>query len=737
MSNEKLAEQLGKLKEACTKWEKELETYKKWALENDGVISIGETIEITRRLTDIIAIKARIAQIEQAKGLQKEEAPKNKLGITKEQVKDKLSNYFAAFDKFTVVVGGTTVEVETPYFMNDGTAGGNWDGNNVNAGKGSPKEVQKWLQDRIDKGKVASKDPAKLRQYLKDNKIGVDCSGFVSQALNHVADKEGDMEYGADDVFTPDGRGSGSFGPSGKEFKKIEPANVAIGDTLYFKNAPGKVNHIRIVGDVRTENGVVYYTIFESAGSTGPRKMEWKFEGGKLQEFNGKTWTVKTSDTFYRWKELDMEVPTGGGSGQGQQQDQQQTNTGTTETTVASTTLSASVGKGGKNKKADVLLVQELLNKKGASLTVDGDCGPKSISAIEKFQKEVVGMANPDGKIDPGGKTWDKLSSGNPQPKQEPVKEMPKTETPKAETAEEKTETSSKAEELPTDLYKLSGTVGKAGTNNKTDVMLVQSLLNRHGAAIGVDGDCGNKTIKAIENFQEQKKIVLSGLVEPDSSTFKALLAKPDKTVAGSEEINSGLGSSGKLGNTIIKKGEYIFSIPPNAKGSYPLMMLFSGLNQNASSLQGQVPDIYYLKSIVIFSGPAGKYSAAQALWQAELNAKGISASTISICGYSLGGQAAFREYGNATKAVGLIDPTTYYGDLSKIDAKAIFSANGASAAWDWSAKKPGDPKYLCMHARQDGIKTALSKGGTGEDTKLAHNVYPQYFLSKFKSKLI
>jgi len=63
MSNEKLTQQLGKLKEACAKWEKELETYKKWALENDGVISIGETIEITRRLTDIIAIKARIAQI--------------------------------------------------------------------------------------------------------------------------------------------------------------------------------------------------------------------------------------------------------------------------------------------------------------------------------------------------------------------------------------------------------------------------------------------------------------------------------------------------------------------------------------------------------------------------------------------------------------------------------------------------------------------------------------------------
>ncbi len=559
MSNEKLAEQLAKLKEACFKWEKELAIYSKWAIDNDGVLSAAEKTEIDRRKTEIAAIKARIAQIEKAKGIEpknflekiidgakeflenaadkiidffdgddenavapvltpipsplpnpvpvptpvpnvetkveKTEDPKNKLGITKEQVKEKLGAFFAAFDKFTVVVEGATVEVETPYFMNDGNAGGKWDGNNVNAGKGSPKEVQDWLQGQIDKGKITDKDPLKLRQYLKDNKIGVDCSGFVSQALNHVADKDGDMEYESDDAFKPDNTGSGTF--TGSKFTKVEPANVQIGDTLYFKNAPGKVNHIRIVGDVRTENGVVYYTIYESAGSTGPRKMEWKFEGGKLQEFSGGKWVVKSSDTFYRWKELEMEVPTGGGAGQGQQQDQQSGNTDSSGD-QASKTLTASVGQGGSNQKADVLLIQELLNKNGATLKVDGDCGAKSIAAIKAFQQSKLGAANSSGLIEPGSQSWKALNG---------------------ETAV------SPPVENPVPSKTLTASVGQGGSNQKADVMLIQELLNKNGATLKVDGDCGAKSIAAIKAFQQSKLGAAnsSGLIEPGSQSWKAL----------------------------------------------------------------------------------------------------------------------------------------------------------------------------------------------------------------------
>lgn len=577
MSNEKLAEQLDKLKVACAKWEKELDIYSKWAKENDGVISATEQKEIDRRKTEIAAIKARIAQVEKAKGIQPKEKgffgklvdgakdlvekvvdtvtdifdgndsenqapvtpveegtkpistetkptgldntkdgkpkevekPKNKLGITPEQVKDKLANFFAAFDKFTVVVAGTTVEVETPYFMNDGTASGPWDGNTVTAGKGSPKEVQTWLQGQIDKGKITSKDPAKLRQYLKDNKIGVDCSGFVSQALNHVADKEGDMEFEkGEDPFTPDATGSGSF--TGNKFTKIEPANVQVGDTLYFKNAPGKVNHIRIVGDVRKENGVVYYTIFESAGSTGPRKMEWKFADAKLQEFTGGKWVVKTSETFYRWKELEMEVPSGGGAGEGQQQDQQEGGNEGTNTTTS--TLSASVGQGGKNVVADVLLVKKLLNKviSAGLVETDVNVGPKTIAAIKKFQQEKAAMATPSGLIEPGSQSW-KVLNGETKP-QNGGGEQPQNNT--------------EVEPILAPNSAIKQSVGAGGKNDEADVLLVKKLLNKFGYKLTEDGKADAALTTAIKDFQTKYRGATSpdGKIDPGGNTWSSLI---------------------------------------------------------------------------------------------------------------------------------------------------------------------------------------------------------------------
>jgi peptidoglycan hydrolase-like protein with peptidoglycan-binding domain len=721
MSNDKLAEQLGKLKEACAKWEKELETYKKWALENDGVISMGEMVEITRRLSDIIAIKARIAQIEQAKGLQKEEAPKNKLGITKEQVKDKLSNYFAAFDKFTVVVGGKTVEVETPYFMNDGTAGGNWDGNNVNAGKGSPKEVQKWLQDRIDKGKVTTADPAKLRQYLKDNKIGVDCSGFVSQALNHVADKEGDMEYGADDVFTPDGRGSGSFGPSGKEFKKIEPANVAIGDTLYFKNAPGKVNHIRIVGDVRTENGVVYYTIFESAGSTGPRKMEWKFEGGKLQEYNGNTWAVKTSETFYRWKELDMEVPTGGGSGQGQQQDQQQNNTGTTETTVTSTTLSASVGKGGKNKKADVMLVQELLNKKGASLKVDGDCGNMTNTAIGAFQKKEFGWS--DGLVDPGGQTWNKLSGG-----------AISTPTDVKEVKEEETETNNNTESnnnTDAGTAKFTGNikkpVGKAQPNELNDVFTVQTLLKKQGYKVPVDGKYEATTETAIGEFQKSLGMVKPDFViSPKGNTITQLFLKNLPPLGLPADIKTASATIPSDPQQATIKQDVVIAAGSGHTISSPVLVVIGGMHGwTGSKMLKHTPSSVFAKAVVIAAGYTATWKDIEKAYQTHFKTtNALNMGTCGAVGFSAGGSTLYKWGFTKFKKCGLADPYITTDRAKGLGSNCILSCNFV----DWHSDR----------TTPEGImKAALEKGAFAEETKIPHGEYPAYFLSQFAGDLI
>jgi len=79
--------------------------------------------------------------------------------------------------------------------------------------------------------------------------------------------------------------------------------------------------------------------------------------------------------------------------------------------------ISASVGSGGANKKADVVTVQKLLNQYLAAqeeppLSASGTIDPDTILAIQAYQADVVGIANPDGRIDPGGKTWKALDSG-------------------------------------------------------------------------------------------------------------------------------------------------------------------------------------------------------------------------------------------------------------------------------------------------------------------------------------
>lgn len=75
-----------------------------------------------------------------------------------------------------------------------------------------------------------------------------------------------------------------------------------------------------------------------------------------------------------------------------------------------------SVGKKGINRSGDVKLVQALINtislpQFNASLVVDGLSGPNTVRAISSFQSAVVGMVRPDGRVDPGGRTFRTLTA--------------------------------------------------------------------------------------------------------------------------------------------------------------------------------------------------------------------------------------------------------------------------------------------------------------------------------------
>lgn len=76
--------------------------------------------------------------------------------------------------------------------------------------------------------------------------------------------------------------------------------------------------------------------------------------------------------------------------------------------------ITSSVGKGGTNNKTDVKKVQNALNVVYPSLALvtDGICGSKTIRRIERFQRRFLN--NPDGRIDPNGRTIKRLNIASP-----------------------------------------------------------------------------------------------------------------------------------------------------------------------------------------------------------------------------------------------------------------------------------------------------------------------------------
>ncbi|MEO8427088.1 MAG: peptidoglycan-binding domain-containing protein [Verrucomicrobiota bacterium] len=300
----------------------------------------------------------------------------------------------------------------------------------------------------------------------------------------------------------------------------------------------------------------------------------------------------------------------------------------------------------------------------------------------------------------------------------------------------------------------------KVGSKGKLVTML-QKFLNLKGKLpkpIPESGEFGPETKEAVRYFQKKANLTVEvdGTVGPETAGALAKLVGPTaasfaKAFGDSEEVaeakkaedkkeddkksasNAGrtttgaaAGKHGKHGNIEIESGGYLISIPPGPTGTFPLVVLFAGTTHIPPVFDG-TPASYFKKAILVFSESSGSFSKAQSALNPLLAQNQTNIGSVSICGYSLGGQAAFGNYGHATKGVGLIDPTTYNKDLAKLDAKAVFSCNPDN----WS-----EPKYATIVAAQLAAGTA-GKAGVYEKTSIKHGVYPKYFLSKFESALL
>jgi hypothetical protein len=81
------------------------------------------------------------------------------------------------------------------------------------------------------------------------------------------------------------------------------------------------------------------------------------------------------------------------------------------------TIIASAVGRNGRNLPQDVNIIQELLlnNAERFRVSIDftvtrGRCDEKTITLIEIFQKNVVGMTQPTGLVEPNSRTWVELN---------------------------------------------------------------------------------------------------------------------------------------------------------------------------------------------------------------------------------------------------------------------------------------------------------------------------------------
>ncbi len=223
--------------------------------------------------------------------------------------------------------------------------------------------------------------------------------------------------------------------------------------------------------------------------------------------------------------------------------------------TTVSGTMQASVGVAGANIDTDISLVQEAL---GLSI-IDGDCGPKTIAAIKAFQHKLrvanattlgeikqhsqgqLEFSISQGLIEVGDMTYKALFEG----------QMTLVNTGIVEDnnaiIEEDTNNNVIIEKSDDNnvvaASNLSGSVGQGGNNAADDVRLVQEMLKSNGYNLVPDGDCGNKSIKAIKSYQNKVRVekrfelaalkpyhkeqlefrITQGLIEVGDMTYNAL----------------------------------------------------------------------------------------------------------------------------------------------------------------------------------------------------------------------
>jgi lysozyme len=211
---------------------------------------------------------------------------------------------------------------------------------------------------------------------------------------------------------------------------------------------------------------------------------------------------------------------------------------------------------------------------------IDGDFGNKTVAAVQQFQKQQGITA--DGIV--GKQTQNALNKALENLTSTPNKTEEKAVVQKTNTD------SGLPEKLPLAEFSLGNEILKKGSQGIKVEQLQRILTDLKFNPGEIDGDFGNKTVAAVQQFQQQQGITADGIVgkQTQNALNKALenpTSTPNKTEekAGTQEdsLNTnpkGLygGQSGKVplpGVTLIKEFEGLFlkAYPDPLSGGKPI----------------------------------------------------------------------------------------------------------------------------------------------------------------------
>lgn len=242
-------------------------------------------------------------------------------------IRSAVEGFLAGWKAIPVKVGAQTVNVHPPYYINVNDKSGAASKEraklaeqhraaapaalrslinekrflNARIGKATREDIRTLLEAADAKGVLltdsvvgGSATPEKLRAFLQHYGLGVDCSGFVAQAINELVALFKDATA-ADRIAAPHSTNSAALKGGQGAFEKVtDPTQLCGGDTMWLSG------HIRILAYAERKGDRIVFCTAESRSSNpkdiGPAAALWRLvPDAKAGSANFKGWRLERS----------------------------------------------------------------------------------------------------------------------------------------------------------------------------------------------------------------------------------------------------------------------------------------------------------------------------------------------------------------------------------------------------------------------------------------------------------